>query len=267
MEPKVNDGMNRRVFLRRLAGAGLAGALGAGATTAWGTVYVDYNRAWRLAQPMPEVNESDPNVFIFPRFKYLTRTRVADCWDASQWADENLLAFLRNVTNMKVSTKPWRDRVVTIDDSERMYSLPFLFMTGEGDFGLSRQEAATFREYFERGGFLYADDCVAEESSPTADFFYQAFLREIRKVLPGREMKPVPPDHPIYHCFYDFPGHSPHCVGARRDDMGLFIGDRMVAFATSGDVHCGWTGLPHLKHMEQECYRMGVNIVIYALTH
>ena len=54
--------------------------------------------------------------------------------------------------------------------------------------------------------------------------------------------------------------------------MGLFYDDRLALFLTAGDVHCGWShidwfcgGLTHEDTVE--CWKMGVNIIIYALTH
>ena len=140
-------------------------------------------------------------------------------------------------------------------------------MTGEGNFRLSYDEAATLREYFKRGGFLYGDDCI---KGKTEDYFFKAFEREIRKVMPGNEMKPVPLDHEIFHCFYDFDNGTPRCKGAPHPDMGLFYKDRLVAFLTAGDIHCGWCARffqPRTQALAEATYKMGVNIVIYALTH
>ncbi len=79
-------------------------------------------------------------------------------------------------------------------------------------------------------------------------------------------MRPVPRDHDIYHCIYDFPkGAAPYLQGEHQPDMGFFYDKRLVAFLTSGDMHCGWeqgfTDTPELFH------QMGANIVIHALTH
>jgi hypothetical protein len=229
----------------------------------------DWVRGWRESIPRKPVDESDPNVFVLPRLEFRTLTMVRTLWDAGRPGDENLLAWLRLATNLKISNKLWSERVVAIHDAAKIYTLPFVFMTGEGDFQMHPDESRTFGEYFKRGGFLYADDCVLE---PNGDFFYTAFLREIQKAIPGDKMKPVPPDHEIYHCFYDIPGgKSPYVQGnASLPDMGLFLENRLVCFLTAGDVHCGWWAGPpdtYFRREHEPALRMGTNIVLYALTH
>ena len=54
--------------------------------------------------------------------------------------------------------------------------------------------------------------------------FFRAFLLEIQKALPGHQMKPVPFDHPIYHCFFVFIYCAPWFKGVRHRDMGLADG-------------------------------------------
>ncbi len=251
--------MKRRAFLERNI-SGLA-AIGAGASIA----------------AKASTKTEDPNVFVFPRLKFRTLSMARDRWDVLPDGDDKFLSFLEKATSIKLSTKKWRERVIDIkelgrayaqkDNTSEVFSLPFLFMTGEGDFRLDYDEAATFKEYFKRGGFLYADDCVTQK---TGDFFFKAFEREIRKVMPGHKMKPVPLDHDIFHCFYDFDKGAPKCQGGNHPDMGLFYRDRLVAFLTAGDIHCGWCASffqPRTKEMAEASYKMGVNIVIYALTH
>ncbi|MBN1867011.1 DUF4159 domain-containing protein [Candidatus Sumerlaeota bacterium] len=217
--------------------------------------------------PAPErlepVDESDPNTFVMTRLRYQTLTNVIDQWDAFPQADENLLNYLRRVTNIKVSNKTWQERAVGIEQLEKVFDNPFVFMTGEGDFRLSSEEAVNFAEYFARGGFLYADDCV---KGMRTDYFYQAFSREFRKVFPVATMQPVPFEHPIYHCFYDFPEGAPFYKGAPHRDLGLFLDDRLVAFLTAGDLHCNWAG-NNPNPNDEKSFQMGVNIIVYSLTH
>lgn len=263
--------MDRRTFLKQglgsltalgLAGTLLTGGVAAGARN-WGEN--DLLAGWRERQPTPPVDELDLNVFAFSRLRFITRTSaVVNEWDAYPFADENVLAMLRNVTNIKVSSRSFEERVVSIDDFEKMRRSPFLFMTSDGEFTFNGEEAAALGEFFKRGGFLYADDCYDAE---LVDAFYRSFLREIQKAIPGHEMQPVPQDHEIYRCFFEFPGQAPFVQGRRNPDMGLFWKKRLVAFLTSGDLHCAWSGLTRNWPLEEQCMKMGVNIITYALTH
>jgi hypothetical protein len=250
---------------RWLLGCGLLCCLAASVEA--GPYNEDDDRAWRLSQPQKAVDEDDPDTFVFARLEFVTLHSVLDKWDVHLYADDNLMAFLRNNTQVQVSNKPARERCVSIDDAEKIYKTPFLFMTGDGGFKLSIKHAEVLREFFNRGGFLYGDDCVTDRRT---DYFFKAFIREIGNLFPGNPMRPVPKDHEIYHCYYDFPkGNAPHGVGTPHKDMGLFIDDRLVAFVTSGDIHCAWNGNrdPALQRIKTPSRKMGVNIIIYSLTH
>ena len=58
-----------------------------------------------------------------------------------------------------------------------------------------------------------------------------------------------------------------HFCSQGLPDMGLFIEDRLVAFLTVGDLHCGWTSRFFTPKVHEECLKMGLNIIVYALTH
>jgi hypothetical protein len=216
------------------------------------------------------MNDEEPNVLVFARFKFKGHIPTPDEWDTLPSGDDNLLRFVARATNIPLSKKNWRERVVAVDDFEKMRTTPVLFMTGQVDFNFADEEIEAIGEYFKRGGFLYSDDCDAD--SPQGLYFYPAFLREMQRI-PGLEVKPLPLDHEIYHCFYDFPSGSPwHIIKSyqqswpqRYPDMGIFLGERMVSFLTANDQHCAWAGRRPFN--QQEAFRMGTNIIVYALTH
>lgn len=231
------------------------------------------------AQNAPnETMAEDPDAFVFSRLKFRTINATQDEWDCGIDKEEALLAFLRNATSIKVSSKEFYARAVSIDDMRKahalpgrdsvVYTRPFLFMTGSGSFEFDKPEAETLGEYLRRGGFWYIDDCISSPSHHSD--FYRIFLREVKKIYPGTEMKPVPKEHPIYHCPFEMEDGAPHVQGESLPDMGLFIEDRMAVFLTSGDLHCGWlwemtSRSPHPD--KAICRKMGTNIVTYALTH
>lgn len=213
------------------------------------------------------IDDDDPNVFVFSRFKFKGKQRTQDEWDTLPRGDENLLRHISQVTNIKLSKRSWEERVVEIDDFEKLYTAPFLFMTGQVDFNFEADEAEALREYFKRGGFLYADDCDADVGRL---LFYEAFSREIQKVLPGHKMERLPHDHELYHCFYDVRDGSTWSARQRSwepryPDSALFVDGRMVCFLTGSDQHCGWA--QRRQELYHDSIRLGTNIVVYALTH
>lgn len=265
----MDGSMDRRKFLKSsvkgLASLGLAGTLGAGAWPALGQQGQQGPVQNDPGRQVSDLNVREPNEFMFSRFKYQGR------WD-SEWnnnpeADDLLLAFLQKVANVKVSPKTWEERLVSSEDLSKLYTSPFLFMTGIYDIQISDPDAKALGEYLRRGGFIYADDCVYEKDGPSVgDFFFRGFAREAAKFIPGLKMEPVPPSHEIFNCFYDFQGQSPRNKGQKHPDMGLFLDGRMVCFLTPGDVHCGWWN-PRWAANQEKCFKFGVNVIMYALTH
>lgn len=201
--------------------------------------------------------------FYFPRLQFQCRQDIPDKWDVHPIGDQRLREEVRKLTNINILTDPV---VVNLDRPEEMCRYPFVFMTAEGDFVLPEPNVATLREYLLRGGFLAADDCVLWGRG---DNFYKAFIREMARVFPDNPMRPVPKDHEIFSCYFKLDG-APHMQGVRHPPMGLFDKEtgRLMAFLTSGDIHCGWVGYPQFgRNNIQAAIQMGVNVIVYCLTH
>jgi len=152
-------------------------------------------------------------------------------------------------------------QVSLLDD--KLYQFPFLFMTGHGNISFSDEEVRRLRHYLQSGGFLYADDDYGMDES---------FRREMKKVFPNSELVELPFDHPIYHCFYDFPSGLPkiheHYEGPPKG-YGIFIGGRMVVFYTyNSNISDGWTDRYNdPPEIREQAIRMGINIITYFLTN
>lgn len=153
-------------------------------------------------------------------------------------------------------------KVLTLSDRE-LNNYPFLYMTGHGKVSFSEKERERLREYLRSGGFLYADDDYGMDES---------FREEIAEVFSNSELVELPFDHPIYHIFYDFTNGTPqihkHEEGPPKG-YGIFDAGRLVVFYTyNSNPSDGWTAAhddpPDLR---EQAYRMGVNIVLYALLH
>lgn len=172
----------------------------------------------------------------------------------------NLVKELKSrVQNIEVEDK---EIVLSLDD-EKIFEYPFLFITGHGNIRLSDDEVANLRQYLKQGGFLYVDD----------DYGLDKFIRrELKKVFPKEELVKVPFSHPIYHMYYDFPDGPPkiheHYKGP-PEGYGIFINGRLAVFYTyNTNISDGWT----TKHKDppkkiEEAFRMGVNIILYAITY
>lgn len=162
----------------------------------------------------------------------------------------------------------------------KIFDFPYLYIVEPGQMLLSNQEAARLREFLLRGGFLHADDFWG---------IYQLdnFAKQMAKVFPDRKLEPVPLTDEIFHTFFDIdtvmqiPNVSNGCYGGRTwesstDTVPRIFGIRddksrlMVIVTYNSDLGDAW------EHMDVACYperfsgqayRMGINFVIYAMTH
>jgi hypothetical protein len=212
-----------------------------------------------LIVPFREL-QSQPRIesqFRIARLKY----SGGGDWYNDPQEEVNLLKFVRQ--NTDIDCDP---RYEFVDlTSDKLFSYPFLFMTGHGNIAFSAYEAQRLRTYLEQGGFLYADDDYGMD---------KAFRREIKKVLPGEDLKELPFSYGLYHCQFDFPNGVPKTHkhnGKPPQGFGLFYKGRLVVYYTyESNPSDGWNdpevyGDP--EPVRQEALRFGTNIVVWALTH
>ena len=152
----MGDRANRRTFLGRSLG-GLAAA----------------SVAWPARGASGD--DEDPSVFVFPRLRYRTLTRVQANWDADNWGDDRFLEFLNRESKVRISAKSWEDRTVDIRQVGReqgvQYVLEGSVRSGGQRVRVTAQliEAATGRHLWARrydrevGDIFALQDDVAKE--------------------------------------------------------------------------------------------------------
>lgn len=204
----------------------------------------------------PAAEEAGPSVTV-GRLKY----RGGGDWYANPTSLPNLLEALRERTAVVVAERP----VTVAPDDDELLLCPIVHMTGHGRVSFNDVEAGAIRKYLERGGFIWVDDNYGMDRS---------FREAIGKVLPEASLVELPFDHEIYHSFYDFPDGLPKIHehdGGPPHGYGMFHDGRLVVFYSfNTDVGDGMEDAevhhdPPEKH--EAALRMGVNIVIYALSN
>jgi hypothetical protein len=173
----------------------------------------------------------------------------------------SLLKFIQQ--NTKIDVTPVYEFIEISDD--KLFTYPFIFMTGHGNITFSDNERHRLRIYLENGGFLYADDDYGMD---------KAFRREIKKIFPEQGLVELPFSFGLYHCQYDFqkgPPKTHEHDGKPPQGFGLFHKGRLVLYYTyESNPSDGWNdievhGDTPAKH--DEALRFGTNIVVWALTH
>jgi Domain of unknown function (DUF4159) len=181
-------------------------------------------------------------------------------WYNGPTEEVNLLKFIQQNTNIDCDP-----RYEFVDlSSDKLFSYPFLFMTGHGNISFSDYELQRLRTYLQQGGFLYADDDYGLD---------KAFRREIKKVFPDQELVELPFSYGLYHCHFEFPNGVPKTHehnGKPPQGFGLFFKGRLVVYYTyESNPSDGWDdseehGDP--EPVRQEALRFGTNIVVWVLT-
>ena len=183
-------------------------------------------------------------------------------WYSDEESLVELLAYARQHTLLDV---PPQEDVVELT-SDKVFSYPYLYLTGHGNVTFSAAEADRLRRYLLRGGFLHVDD----------NYGLDEYIREeLEKVFPEKQLVELPFDHPIYHTRYDFPDGLPKIHehdGERPQGYGILddSGRLMVFYTHETDLGDGWE--PASVHnnppeKRRAALRMGVNILAYAMTH
>ena len=197
------------------------------------------------------------NTFTIARLKY----GGGGDWYSNASSLPNLLREIRQRTT--IETQENEARVSVMD--EDLFNYPFLYMNGHGNIKFTPEEVDRLRQYLIGGGFLHADDNYGMDKS---------FRREIKRVFPDKELVELPFNHPIYHSFYDFPNGLPKIHehdGKPAQGFGIFHEGRLVVFYTyQCDLGDGWED-PDVHNDPPEkreaALQMGINIVVYAMTH
>jgi len=282
---RKEEKLDRREFLRTagrtIAGAALAaGGLG---SMVRGAPYGE------------DLDDLDKYDFIMPRVKYHHEKKEVDRWNVRPGGDANLLEEFSSVIRCKVKpvreTNDWEPQYakegqlnaeVSFEELEVVKKYPFLFMTGENHYEIAANEKANLREYIMRGGFLYMDDCVVGNGG---DFFYKSSFKLLQEVFGEDAVKRVPHEHEIFHNVYDLGDTGlpyleyikkrprrglPYMHGQNHGARGVFVGDRLAIFLSSTDVHCGWCdshGFEWGKENYKKAIQMGINIIMYAISH
>ena len=203
--------------------------------------------------------------FVFPRLAFNTVAGTAKHWNISPEGDAVLRRELKRLTNVNVSMEP---KVVRLGDFDDMCLNPFVFMTAGGSFELPPNEEQNLHEFLERGGFILADDCMSTLKFDR-DAFFQCYSKLINRLYPENPMRKIPYDHEIFHNYFDFPEGCPELQGVPHGAYGLFEPGtgRIMTWLSSGDIHCGWCSHWFTAEKNTDAIKMGINIIIYFLSH
>lgn len=190
----------------------------------------------------------------------------------------NLKEAMNRWTNIKTELAP----AVLIGENN-LLEMPFVFLSTNDAFDLTKTEQANLRKFFENGGFLFADNPRPDRANPGVT----SLKKNLADVLPEAVMAPVPNDHHLYHCYFDFDGPPQgtdiwRLIAEARpttcgDDYGLYratlpkehfylegvwLHNDIVAVISDKGYMMKWND----DFNNEPQLRFAVNIMVYALT-
>jgi hypothetical protein len=211
--------------------------------------------------------------FVFTRIRYNANLGRGFFRGGGGWehdyptADRNLAAILDYITNMRVRMDG--SNILDLDDPE-IFENPILYMSEPGYWSTTDAEAANLRAYLLKGGFLMFDDFEGSGH-------WRNMVEQMRRALPELEFLPLTVEHPIFHSFFSIQTlNVPHpSVNVPPAYFGMFENNdptgRMIALANwNNDLGDYWEwsaeGL-YGADPTNDAYRLGVNYIVYAMTH
>lgn len=148
--------------------------------------------------------------------------------------------------------------------SDELYKIPFVIMTGEGDFTLSSTEREHLKKYLLNGGFL-----VASPSCSNAQWA-SAFEREIKRLMGNDALKDIPMDHEIFRTVFSIKDLKLSHGSEEARLRGVFHDEKIVVVFSSDGLNdssnaegCCCCGGNEIRNAME----MNANILAYALLH
>jgi hypothetical protein len=184
---------------------------------------------------------------------------------------------VERLTNIRVYDQS--PHLVTALDP-KLFSYPYLYIVSPHRMYLAGEEAQNLREYLLRGGFLHVDDFWGLEQRAAVE-------EEMAKIFPDRPMVKLDLDHEVFRTFFDIdtimqiPNVNNGCSGGQtweqRSEIEPMIfgipdddGRLMVLITYNSDLGDAWEWMDQPCYPEKysgQAYRMGINFMIYAMSH
>jgi hypothetical protein len=208
-------------------------------------------------------------------------------------AGENFMLRLSQLTTIKIKTDEYGDpvqEVLRLTD-ESLFDYPYIFISDVGTVQFNEKEVDALREYLLRGGMLHADDFWGDEA-------WDYWEAQIYRVLSPDKyiIEDIPLTHDIFHIVFDVKEipqvpSIQHWYRSLRSGLattsergaetaephfrGIFhpeTGRLMVLMTHNTDIADGWEkereNIDYFKKFSVKMsYPVGINIVVYALTH
>jgi hypothetical protein len=209
----------------------------------------------------------------FTRLAWRNGSRFGGGW-GSAWnhdyprAEQHLAQILRELTYLDIRADA--SRILTLDDPA-LFKYPIAFMWEPGFWTMTDTEAGAFRTYLMKGGFAVFEDFDGPSQ-------WANFEEQMRRVLPEGRLVKLDNAHHIFDTFFAIQNIDAivHPMsGIRPSYYGIFEDNdpskRLIVVANfDNDVpeYWEWSGQGLFPFdSSNEAYKLGVNYMLYGMTH
>jgi hypothetical protein len=249
-----------------------------------------YGRGYNRVPPrLPQANSYD-GAFSFCRALYTSgyREQSGSGWNTDYPdADVNFSIRLSELTKVRVGKQPTGDPnhiVVPVTD-DWVFNCPWLHMEDAGTAFFTDAEVSQLRTYLLKGGFIWADDSWGS-------FALSNWEDQIGRVLPPAQfpIRDITPEHPLFRTMFQIAEmpQIPSISHWRRsgggtsergsDSADVVVrgisdaeGRLMVLMTHNTDISDAWEregeDPRYFYNFSPNGYAVGINILMYALTH
>ena len=231
---------------------------------------------WFGRGPRFDANPAYDGRFTFTRIRYDGRNFG---WGGGAWshdypdADRNLPLILRELTSIPVNTEA--GNVLDLEDPE-IFKYPLIYIIEVGWWMMTDLEARNLRTYLDKGGFVIVDDFKLPGGIGGGGWDH--FAANMQRVLPDAQFVDLDVSHPVFHQFFSIPSLDiipqaynagrPYFLGLHRNNDRSEPLQMVVFYNTDISQYWEWSerGFRSIEETN-EAYKLGVNAILYGLTH
>ncbi len=183
--------------------------------------------------------------------------------------ERNLMTILKHHTSIEPNMG--KGNIYALDDPE-LFNYPWAYLCEVGFWNPTAKEAESLRTYLFKGGFLVVDDFIM-------DWQWFNFVEQMNKVLPNHQLIELDVSHPIFDSFFHIATLDFEHPTAPWLEPPVYYGifedndpsKRLMVIANyNHDIgdYWEWHGSAWVPiDISNEAFKLGVNYVIYGVTH
>ena len=188
-------------------------------------------------------------------------------------SEENLMKIMNEVSYLGANDEKFN--TLSLDDPE-IFKYPLIYIIEVSWWNMTDREGEALREYLQKGGFVIVDDFKAEGDFGSSGWV--RFAENMKRVMPEGRFVDMDTSHPIFHSFFEiksltnFPqaynAGQPIFRGLYEDNDPKKRLQMIVNYNTDISQYWEWSGRG-LRPFDEtnEAYKLGVNYIIYGMTH